>query len=175
MFAFPRSWTLSTLALASVSALAQAQNPAAQAESAIPRLPRYESAFSGYRPYADEKRASWRDVNDTAAILGGHNAQRREIEKIVTAVGTVLNIDRGAARVRIAGDAVRALGWPAGIAFWPLASLALADQVKPGQRVSFRLEKEGDAYRITAFDHNAPAAPPAAPPVDPHAGHGGRK
>lgn len=163
------------MALAMASASVPAQNAPVPAEAASPRLPRYESAFTVYRPYVDEKRVSWRDINDTAAVLGGHNAQRREIEKIVTGAGTVLDIDRGAGRVRIDGDAVRALGWPAGIAFWPLASSALADQVKPGQRVSFRLEKDGDAYRITAFEHNAPAAQPAARPTDPHAGHGGHK
>ena len=107
---------------------------------------KYESAFAGYQAYREEKRATWRDVNDTMAVLGGHNAHLREIEAAVTTAGTVLEIDRAAGRVRIDGDAVRALGWPAGIAFWPLQSPALADQVRPGERVAFTLEKDGDAY-----------------------------
>ena len=139
----------------------------------------YQSVFEGYQAYRDEKRATWRDVNDTMAVLGGHNAHLREIEREVAAAGTVLEIDRTAGRVRIDGDAVKALGWPAGIAFWPLKSPALADQVKPGQRVAFTLEKDGDAYRIAGFDRNAPPAPPAAKaaatpaptPADAHAGH----
>ena len=132
---------------------------------------KYESALAGYQAYREEKRATWRDVNDTMAVLGGHNAHLREIEAAVTTAGTVLEIDRAAGRVRIDGDAVRALGWPAGIAFWPLQSPALADQVRPGERVAFTLEKHGDAYRIARFDSNAPPASPAAKPASPHAGH----
>ena len=149
----------------------------AAAQPAAPVL-KYESAFDGYTRFADEKRANWRDVNDTAGLLGGHAAHLKDVEKVVSAAGTVMEIDRTANRVRIDGDAVKPLGWPAGIAFWSLKSAALADQIKPGQRVAFRLEKDGDVYRITAFDGSAPAAPaslkPAAePPVNPHAGHSG--
>ncbi|MFN7085238.1 MAG: hypothetical protein ACK4N4_01270 [Burkholderiales bacterium] len=32
----------------------------------------YESAFSGYIPHRDPEIASWRDVNDQAARIGGH-------------------------------------------------------------------------------------------------------
>lgn len=134
-------------------------------------VPKYESAFSGYQPYADEKRANWRDVNDTAGMLGGHNAHLREIEKNVTGAGTVLEIDRAAGRVRIDGDAVKPLGWPAGVTYWLLKSPSLADQIKPGERVVFTLEQEGDAYRITGFGGNPPPAPPREKAADPHAGH----
>lgn len=133
--------------------------------------PKYESAFAGYQSYVDEKRANWRDVNDTAGVLGGHNAHLREIEKNVTAAGTVLEIDRANGRVRIDGDAVKPLGWPAGIAYWALKMPALAEQVKPGERIAFRLEKDGDVYRITAFERNAPPAAAQEKPVNPHAGH----
>jgi Cu/Ag efflux protein CusF len=150
----------------------------ASAQPAAPAL-KYQSAFDGYSRFADEKRANWRDVNDTAGLLGGHAAHLREVEKVVTAAGTVMEIDRAANRVRMDGDAVKPLGWPAGIAFWSLKSAALADQIKPGQRVAFRLEKDGDVYRIAAFEGDAPAAPasqkpasaPANPPIHPHAGH----
>ncbi len=148
------------------------------AQPAAPTL-KYESAFTGYTRFADEKRANWRDVNDTAGLLGGHAAHLKDVEKVVSAAGTVMEIDRTANRVRIDGDAVKPLGWPAGIAFWSLKSAALADQIKPGQRVAFRLEKDGDVYRIAAFEGSAPAAPaspnrvnaPAALPAHPHAGH----
>ena len=144
----------------------------ASAQISAPAL-KYESAFDGYTRFADEKRANWRDVNDTAGLLGGHAAHLRDVEKVVSAAGTVLEIDRAANRVRIDGDAVKPLGWPAGIAFWSLKSVALADQVKPGQRVAFRLEKDGDVYRITAFEGSAPAAPASQKPANPHAGHMG--
>ena len=137
-------------------------------------LPKHQSALTDYQAYRDEKPANWRDVNDTMAVLGGHNAHLRTVETKVTAAGTVLEIDRAANRVRIDGDAIKALGWPAGIAFWQLQSPQLADQVKAGERIAFTLEKDGDAYRISGFARNAPAAPPAAQaakPADPHAGH----
>jgi Cu/Ag efflux protein CusF len=107
------------------------------------------------------------------AVLGGHNAHLRDIEKSVSALGTVLEIDRAAGRVRIDGDAIKPLGWPAGIAFWQLKSLPLADQVKPGERIAFTLEKDGDVYRITGFARNAPPAPKPMQAADPHAGHRG--
>ena len=42
-------------------------NPSA----AVPAV-KYQSAFTGYLPFRDEKLAPWRDVNDEAARVGGH-------------------------------------------------------------------------------------------------------
>lgn len=39
--------------------------------AAVPAV-KYESAFTGYVPFRDEKLAPWRDVNDEAARVGGH-------------------------------------------------------------------------------------------------------
>ncbi len=166
---FSRS-LIATVALATAGAASAQSNQSNQSNQSTPPAtpPKYESAFTGYQPYADEKRANWRDVNDTAGVLGGHNAHLREIEKTVTGAGTVLEIDRANGRVRIDGDAVKPLGWPAGIAYWSLKSPALAEQVKPGERIAFQLEKDGDVYRIAAFDRNAP---PAAAPATPKAPH----
>ncbi|MGA0025719.1 MAG: hypothetical protein ACO3F9_13905 [Burkholderiales bacterium] len=36
------------------------------------RAQQYQSAFTGYQPFREEKTASWRDVNDEAARVGGH-------------------------------------------------------------------------------------------------------
>lgn len=36
------------------------------------RPPVYESAFTGYRRYADEKLAGWREVNEEVGRVGGH-------------------------------------------------------------------------------------------------------
>jgi len=33
---------------------------------------KYESVFTGYRPFIDEKLAPWRDVNDEVGRVGGH-------------------------------------------------------------------------------------------------------
>ena len=134
-------------------------------------LPKHQSALADYQAYRDEKPANWRDVNDTMAVLGGHNAHLRAVETKVTAAGTVLEIDPAGNRARIDGDAIKPLGWPAGIAFWQLTSPSLADQVKAGERVAFTLEKDGDAYRISGFARNAPPAPAPAKAADPHAGH----
>lgn len=34
--------------------------------------PQYRSAFTDYQSFRDEKPASWREVNDEAARVGGH-------------------------------------------------------------------------------------------------------
>ena len=43
----------------------------ANPSTAVPAV-KYESAFTGYRPFRDEKLAPWREVNDEAARIGGH-------------------------------------------------------------------------------------------------------
>jgi len=57
-----------------LSATAQ-QNPTgsnpADPAVAVPAT-KYESAFTGYSRYRDEKLTSWREVNDDAARVGGH-------------------------------------------------------------------------------------------------------
>lgn len=48
----------------------------AKSDPADPSAPvsafRYESVFTDYQPYRDEKLAPWRDVNDEVALIGGH-------------------------------------------------------------------------------------------------------
>ncbi len=34
--------------------------------------PQYQSAFTDYQSFRDEKLASWREINDEAARVGGH-------------------------------------------------------------------------------------------------------
>jgi Cu/Ag efflux protein CusF len=165
-----------SIRLCAVAALAASGVATAQTAQTT-ALPTFASALAGYQPYRDEKPANWRDVNDTMAVLGGHNAHLREIGNDVTATGTIVDIDRATGRVRIDGDAVKALGWPAGIAFWQLARPALADRINPGERVTFKLETDGEVYRISGFEPNLAPAPAAAARTDPHAGHnmGGKK
>lgn len=39
---------------------------------------RYESAFAGSRPFADEPAASWRELNDRTGRVGGWRAYARQ-------------------------------------------------------------------------------------------------
>jgi len=88
---------LLSLVFASGTALivvgARAQQP--------PPLSKYQSAFDGYTRFADEKRASWREINDTVGTLGGHAAYLRDAASSDTnaAVNARANPDRNAAQV----------------------------------------------------------------------------
>ena len=85
-----KHWTLAALAAAlSSSAFAQTtmhkhEMPMHQHErtgtgpAAAPTgVPKYESAFQGYRRHSDEKLRPWSDANDEAAAIGGHVGQWR--------------------------------------------------------------------------------------------------
>lgn len=43
----------------------------ADPQATVP-VPAYTSAFAGYRPLRDEPLASWREVNNEVARVGGH-------------------------------------------------------------------------------------------------------
>ncbi len=61
-------------ALAPLAAAAQQRTTGltpADSSAVVPDV-NYESAFTGYLPFRDEKLAPWRDVNDEAARVGGH-------------------------------------------------------------------------------------------------------
>ena len=62
-----------TMVLASSMAAAQT---AARLDPADPKAAApvrgYESAFKGYRPYADEEAGRWRESNEEMGRLGGH-------------------------------------------------------------------------------------------------------
>lgn len=64
----------SATAFAQQTTAPAAQSPAADsAKSSI-----YRSAWSGYRPFADEKVISWKDANDEVRRIGGWRAYLRE-------------------------------------------------------------------------------------------------
>lgn len=76
-----KHWTFAALA-AALSSSAFAQMPMhkhepAAAPAAGTTVPKYESAFEGYRAHTDEKIRPWRESNDEAASLGGHVGQWR--------------------------------------------------------------------------------------------------
>ena len=156
-------------ALAQTTARPAAQTAPQAGTQAAPPL-KYESTFIGYQPYRDDKRGDWRELNETVGVLGGHNAHLRGAVQVVNSQGTVIEVDKTNARVRIDHEAIRELGWPAATAFWPLKNAALADKIKPGERIGFRLELAGDSYKIANV---GPAGAPAAKtsPENPHAGH----
>ncbi len=60
---------LVTLSMISIHAKGNSDpaNPAAPAPAI-----HYQSAFTGYQPYSEEKISSWREVNDQVTIVGGH-------------------------------------------------------------------------------------------------------
>lgn len=72
--------TLAAALLACAAAVAGAQPPAQPpADRAVAPPPlTYQSAYEGYRPYADEPLAPWREVNDTVERVGGHAGVLRE-------------------------------------------------------------------------------------------------
>jgi hypothetical protein len=70
------------------SLAAQAQQPAAPAaasarpaaSAAVPGDLSFRSALEGYRPFADEKPASWREANDNVRRIGGWREYAREAQ-----------------------------------------------------------------------------------------------
>jgi hypothetical protein len=69
-------------ACSALAATAFAQQPApsvarAPAPDAAPSSV-YRSAWSGYRPFADEKLISWKDANDEVRLIGGWRTYLRE-------------------------------------------------------------------------------------------------
>ena len=146
----------------------------AHAQSAAPPAPlKYESPFTGYQPYRDAKRGNWRELNDTVGVMGGPNAHLLgAVVQVLHAQGTVIEVDKANARVRLDHEAIKEAGWPAATAFWPLKEAALADRIKPGERIGFRLELTGDAYKIVDVGPAGAPLPGASPPAgNPHAGH----
>jgi hypothetical protein len=69
-------------ALIGGTAAAGAQTPLQKSGERAAALPPYRSAFEGYRPYADEPLAPWREVNDTVGRVGGHVGMLRAEESV---------------------------------------------------------------------------------------------
>lgn len=65
---------LAATAFAQQTTAPVAQQPAADAAPSSA----YRSAWSGYRPFADEKVISWKDANDEVRRIGGWRAYLRE-------------------------------------------------------------------------------------------------
>ena len=65
-------------AITALSAWAQQRAPdPADPAGSVPPV-KYESAFAGYRPFAEEKVAPWRQSNDAVKDSGGHGAHGQQ-------------------------------------------------------------------------------------------------
>ncbi|HSD54194.1 MAG TPA: hypothetical protein VLC47_08515 [Burkholderiales bacterium] len=65
-----RIFATAALVCATAAAAQTPAQPPREATAAPP--PAYRSAYEGYRPYADEPLAPWREVNETVERVGGH-------------------------------------------------------------------------------------------------------
>ena len=74
-----RCLAMACSAFAATAFAQQAPAPAVRppAQDAVPSSV-YRSAWSGYRPFADEKVISWKDANDEVRRIGGWRAYLRE-------------------------------------------------------------------------------------------------
>jgi hypothetical protein len=63
-----------TLVALAPQALAQTRSPPPHPADPAVKVPavKYESAFTGYAPFRDEKLAPWREVNDEVGTVRGH-------------------------------------------------------------------------------------------------------
>jgi hypothetical protein len=61
-------------------ATAQSRHPVSGSDSLqqVSAPPAYSSVFDSYKPYAEEKRADWREANDETARIGGWRAYAKE-------------------------------------------------------------------------------------------------
>ncbi len=71
-----RYLTIAALALSAMHTHAQerpapAASSAASADARVPET-KYDSAFTGYRPYREQPLAPWRELNDEVHRAGGH-------------------------------------------------------------------------------------------------------
>jgi Cu/Ag efflux protein CusF len=166
LFALCAAWLHCLMAYAQSPASAPPARPDPADPAVQVAAPSYASAFANYQAFGREQLANWRDLNDTAGVLAGHNAQSREVMTRVHAQGKVLDIERSTLRLRIEQEPIKALGWPAGVAFWQGADPALFEGLQPGARVRLTLEKDftGDAYRVTRIEPVSAQAPGAQMP-----------
>jgi len=64
--------SLAVFAASSAGAQAPARPDPADPKAGGAERPAYESGFKGYRPYSDPEIARWRESNERAGRLGGH-------------------------------------------------------------------------------------------------------
>jgi Cu(I)/Ag(I) efflux system protein CusF len=82
-----------------------------------------------------------------------HGAAHSAASESIAANGTVKSVDAAAGKLVIDHDPIPALHWPQMVMDFRLADQALAEKVKAGDKVKFKM-KAGDkgAYVITAIE-----------------------
>lgn len=87
----PRRLALLALPLWVTAAHAQAAPTAPASPQKAPvtqaTAPAFQSAFEGYKPYADEKTGNWVEANDTVGKIGGWRVYAREANAPDAAAG----------------------------------------------------------------------------------------
>ena len=135
------------------AAAVHAADPAAATPSAG-----YESAFSDYRPFQEQRVAPWQLALEGTATghagHAGHAAMGGTAEASTTeipATGVIRKIDKNTGNLTIAHDPVEALGWPKMTMLFRLKDPALMQQIKEGDKVKFFFQKSNDDYVISRF------------------------
>jgi len=72
-----------------------------------------------------------------------------EAQAPVASLGTLNRVDAKAGKVNISHEPVPALGWPAMTMDFRVGDAAELKQLKPGDRVSFEIQKQGNQYVVT--------------------------
>jgi len=82
-----------------------------------------------------------------------HNHAAAPSAQVVDATGTVNKVDAAKGVVNVTHGPIPALGWPTMTMDFALEQKALANKVKPGQVVKFKIKKTGQTdYVVTAID-----------------------
>ena len=181
MLFFSRPLWLPLLVLPTL-AWAETSNHTDPADPSVAPPPvRYESVFSGYRPFQEQKIAAWPQVLEEVAALpgmaghAGHGGMSMTgpassantattappslagsttstgAGAAIVGHGRVQEVDKANGRVKLAHEAIETLGWPKMTMFFRLKDIALAEQVKVGEETDFFLEKASVGYVITRF------------------------
>lgn len=86
--------------------------------------------------------ALWLMLAPAAAALA-------EAQAPIASLGTLNRVDTKAGKVNISHEPVPALGWPAMTMDFRVGDAVDLKSLKPGDRVRFEIQKQGDQYVVT--------------------------
>lgn len=81
-----------------------------------------------------------------AQILGAPDAP-----PMASATGTVVEVDRLRFRVTLEHGAIPSAKLPAGVDTFPVQNPSDVANLRPGDRVAFQLERQGDVWTVNGF------------------------
>lgn len=103
-----------------------------------------------------------------AMAMGGEQAAPGQPGKAdnakIAGTGLVRSVDKARGTVSLTHDPIAAMGWPAMTLSLRLKDSALADRVKPGDRVEFFLEQSSSGYVLSTLNKSVANAAEAKPP-----------